>query len=153
MKNKISKYFSWSTIKKFIIDDIWNSNNSNLCIASSVAVGVFIGLLPFYGYQSILAIAVAMLFKLSKIITFAFSNVSIPPMIPFILFGSYSLGAIILGHDILFSLQEITFEIVITQLFDYIIGGFILALIIGLLLFILTYSLLCIFRKNYKSNN
>lgn len=148
MKNKISKYFSWSTIKKFIIDDIWNSNNSNLCIASSVAIGVFIGLLPFYGYQSILAIAVAMLFKLSKIITFAFSNVSIPPMIPFILFGSYSLGAIILGHDILLSFHDITFDAVITQLLDYIIGGIILALIIGLCLFLLIYGLLYIFRKS-----
>lgn len=149
MKNKISKYFSWSTIKKFIIDDIWNSNNSNLCIASSVAVGVFIGLLPFYGYQSVLAIAVAMLFKLSKIITFAFSNVSIPPMIPFILFGSYSIGAFILNHDITFSLQDISFDVVATQLLDYIVGGIILAFSVGVSLFLLIYCLLSICRKKY----
>ena len=76
-------------VKKFVSKNITHSPESNVRIALAVMFGVFMGIVPIWGYQMIVAGVLAHLMGLNKVITIVASNISIPPMIPFLLFGSY----------------------------------------------------------------
>lgn len=134
--------------KKFFNTYIYNSEETNLHIALSVCLGVFIGLTPFWGYQIILIVLFAQLLKLNKAIAFVAGNISIPPMIPLILYLSYNIGGLFFAHStpISFS-KDLTLAMVRNNFFQYIIGAFILAAAAALAFSIVTYLLLLIFRK------
>lgn len=134
--------------KKFFNTYIYNSDETNLKIALSVCLGVFIGLTPFWGYQIILIVVLAQFLKLNKAIAFIAGNISIPPLIPFILYLSYNIGGIFFAHStpISFS-RDLSLEMVRNNFFQYVIGAFILATITAFVLSVLTYLILLIFRK------
>jgi glycosyltransferase involved in cell wall biosynthesis len=149
-------YYPWrfinslnkENVKKFISKNITNSGESNFKIALAVALGAGCGVLPVWGYQMWIAIAVAHLTKLNKVIAVVFSNISIPPMIPFILFGSYFLGCKLLGNPVTLLLEQVTMESVMVNLWQYILGACALSVILFLTFFIFAYLILSIFRKN-----
>jgi len=72
--------------------------DSNLKLSLSVVLGVFCGILPIWGWQLAVAIFLAYVLKLNKMIVITTANISIPPMIPFVLFFSYKTGGIVLGN-------------------------------------------------------
>ncbi len=149
-------YYPWrfinslnkENVKKFISKNITNSGESNFKIALAVALGAGCGVLPAWGYQMWIAIAVAHLTKLNKVIAVVFSNISIPPMIPFVLFGSYFLGCKLLGNPVTLLLEQVTMESVMVNLWQYILGACALSVILFLTFFIFAYLILSIFRKN-----
>lgn len=134
-------------IKKFINEQVIHSPESNKKIALSITLGIFMGILPVWGYQMIIAFSLAHLLKLNKVITLVASNISIPPMIPFILFGSFATGAFVLNQPLNLSLSNISFEIVKKDLLQYIVGSFILAIACAVLMGVISFLLLSIFRK------
>jgi uncharacterized protein (DUF2062 family) len=71
------------SFKRFIKEDVLESDGTNRNKAFSIALGVFMGLSPFWGFQTLLVISLAVLFKLNKVLAFVASNVSLPPFIPF----------------------------------------------------------------------
>ena len=89
---------TWKNICAFFDRNLIHVQDSNRKIVFSVWTGTFCAFLPFYGYQLILAVFLAHLLKLNKLVAGAFSAVSLPPLIPFIVFGSYWLGCAILGR-------------------------------------------------------
>ncbi len=67
--------------------------------ALSVALGLFVGTLPLYGAHFLLCAAVAVPARLNLLVAYAAAHISIPPLIPFLLFGSVQLGSLLLeGH-------------------------------------------------------
>lgn len=121
------KSFKKKSLKQFIQEDVLESEGSNRTKALSIALGTFIGLSPFWGFHTLLAISLAVVFKLNKVLSFLFSNVSLPPFIPFILASSLFLGAPFVNGDANIMNHELTFELVKNHLLQYIIGSFILA--------------------------
>src|SRR5690606_24024461 len=85
--------FKQKGFKRFFLEDLLHSEDSNLKKSLSVALGVFIGLSPLWGLQTIVVLFLAFIFRLNKLIAFAFSNVSLPPLIPFIIYGSMKIGS------------------------------------------------------------
>jgi len=120
---------------------------TNVSITLSVMLGVFIGITPFWGYQIILILLFAHLLNLNKAIAFIAGHISLPPVIPFILYGSYTLGGKVLGSSgtIDFS-KTLTFEIVKQNLLQYVVGAFFLAFVTSVLIAVITYILLLVFR-------
>jgi uncharacterized protein (DUF2062 family) len=115
------------SFKRFIKEDVLESDGTNRNKAFSIALGVFIGLSPFWGFQTLLVISLAVLFKLNKVLAFVASNVSLPPFIPFIIAASLFLGSpFVSGNSDIFS-QELNFDLVKNNLLQYIIGSMILA--------------------------
>ncbi len=119
-------------IKKFFTEEVLRSQDSPLVKTNSIALGVFIGLTPLWGLHSLLAISLAVLFKLNKVISFTFSNVSIPIFIPFIIWISIKIGALVLGTDFSFDLEkhESNFDFVLS-LKEYLVGSFIFAFLMS----------------------
>ncbi len=134
--------FKKKSFKNFIKEDILESDGSNRVKAFSIALGVFIGLSPFWGFQTMLVISLAVIFKLNKVLSFVFSNVSLPPFIPFIILASLYLGSpFVHGNSDLFH-QEMSLELIKNHLLQYIIGSFILASSVSMLLGVSSYLLL-----------
>src|SRR5690606_12379396 len=83
--------------RRFFLEDLLQSDDTPLKKASSVALGVWVGLSPFWGFQTVIVLFLAVILRLNKLIAFAFSNISIPPLIPFIIYGCFQIGAALLG--------------------------------------------------------
>ena len=128
--------------KRFLIDDILCNNDSPRKKALSIALGVFVGISPFWGFHTLIVLFMAIVLKLNKAIAFAFSNVSLPPFIPFIVYISYKIGQFFIGNDYDYSMEEFSenFEIY-KNLETYIIGSLLFAtsmsIILGSLSFII----------------
>lgn len=134
--------------KKFFLEDFLGSNDSKLKKSLSVALGTFVGISPFWGLQTVLVLFFAQVLKLNKIISFGFSNVSIPPMIPFIIYGSLKIGAILLSKNFSLNIDEITTNFNIKEhLLQYIVGSFSLATICALLFGVLSYGFLMLLKN------
>ncbi|WP_240927828.1 DUF2062 domain-containing protein, partial [Cellulophaga sp. Z1A5H] len=127
--------FKKKGFKRFIIEDVIKNNDSPLKKASSIALGVFIGISPLWGFHTILVLSLALILKLNKTIAFTFSNVSLPPFIPFVVFGSFQMGNLLLGQNSTFNIPEIIADFeTLKQLKIYIIGSFALAATVALTL-------------------
>jgi uncharacterized protein (DUF2062 family) len=62
----------------------------------AVALGVFVGCTPFLGFQVLIVIAIATLFKLNRIAALLGAQVSTPPITPLLLFANAQVGAVLL---------------------------------------------------------
>lgn len=133
-------------IKKFFLENILESNDSNTTKSLSIALGVFIGISPFWGLQTIIVLALAVFFRLNKVISFAFSNISFPPFIPFIIYGSLKIGSnFIQSTKPLIFDSSMTFSDVQVNINQYLVGSFILAALMSILFGLSGYILLTIF--------
>jgi len=142
------KYLTRENVREFINKHILLTEDTNLQITSAVALGIFTGILPIWGFQLILAIGLAHLFKLSKLITAVAANISIPPNIPVLLYLSYITGGIVMGtgSNIKFS-ANLTVKSFETNLIQYVLGSIVLAVVMGIASGLITFILLKIFRK------
>ncbi len=133
-------------IRKFFLENILESNDSNARKSFSIALGIFIGISPFWGLQTIIVLFLAVLFNLNKAISFAFSNVSFPPFIPFIIYGSLKIGGYFIQSTkpLIFD-SSMTFSDVQVNITQYFVGSFILATIMSILFGLSGYILLTIF--------
>jgi len=143
-----TKSLKKKSIKGFIKEYFLDSNDSNSKLSWSIALGLFVGLTPFWGWQLIIAFGVAHAFKLNKFVTVTASNISIPPILPFLLFLSYFTGGLVLGLKTQFSYNTgFNLEWIKHNLLQYVVGSFSLGAIFAVVFGFLTFLLLKIFRK------
>lgn len=139
--------------KSFYREGILNVEESNHIKAMSVGLGIFMGIVPIWGFQLVTAIFLAIVLKLNKALVIIAANISIPPMVPVIIYASYRTGALWMkdgGGDLFFS-DELSFESVKNNLQQYIYGSVSLAVIAGLASGLITWLLLSLFRKNVNT--
>ena len=135
-------------LRRFIMEDFLGNQDLPRKKALSIALGIFIGLSPFWGFHTLIVIFLAILLKLNKTIAFVFSNVSLPPFIPFVLYASSKMGQFVLGIEYSYTMEEMTenFE-VIKHLKTYVVGSFSLAIVSAIVLGILGYLVLSIITR------
>lgn len=149
-------YYPWRFLRALTAENIHDffdrnlihSSESNLRMACSMGWGVFCGIVPLWGYQMIFAFATAHLMRLNKIVAVVFSNVSIPPMIPLILFGSLWTGARLLGEEIAFSFREVDFALLADFMKQYLVGSVVLAAVAGCVVALVGYLLMVLCKRN-----
>ena len=144
----IYRKFKKKGLRRFLMEDLLGSQDSPKKKAFSIALGIFIGLSPFWGFQTLIVIFLAIFLNLNKAIAFTFSNVSFPPFIPFILYASSKMGQYVLGIEYSYTMEEMTenFE-VLKHLKTYIVGSFSLAISSAIILGFLGYLILSIFNR------
>lgn len=94
----------------------------------------------------------AALFRLHVPLVFLAANISIPPMIPFILYGSFWTGALVLGGnrgDLSWESMS-NLEVIKTNVYQYTIGAIVLSIAAALLAALIT-SLFLNFSKKRAS--
>lgn len=142
-------------IQDFFNEQILQNKEPNIKITFAVMLGLFMGVAPVWGYQMLIAFALAHILRLNKVIVLVASNISIPPMIPIILFASFKTGALFVHAnklDLNFS-HGISLELIKDNLLQYIVGSLVFGIVLALVAGIATYILLLIFRKKPEINS
>lgn len=106
------------------------------------------GIFPVWGFQLLIAIAVSFLFRLNKMLVIIAANISIPPMLPVIIYLSHLCGAFWMGkhgQSISFT-DELSLESVMNNIVQYIIGAVTLSVAAGVTGGLITYIVLRTFR-------
>ena len=84
---------------KNIRKEFFSQEGTILQKSLSIGFGAFMGVVPIWGFQMLAALFLSYIFKLNKVIVLLFSNISIPPLLPFILFGSFYAGHLVIGGE------------------------------------------------------
>ena len=142
--------FTWSNIKKVWREEIIAKHESPFKKASSVALGLFFGIVPIWGFQFVLALFFAYLLKLNKVIVGVVANISIPPMIPLILYLSVKTGELVLDQQVNFDLQKMLSIEALRNLYVYTVGATVLSIASAIGGFIITYVALKLFKYEYS---
>ncbi|MEB3074955.1 DUF2062 domain-containing protein [Capnocytophaga gingivalis] len=133
--------FQKKSFKTFLKEDLLETSLSDSKKAFSIALGAFFGISPLWGFQTALTITFAVLLGLNKSLAFLASNISIPPMIPLIVWSSLKVGSLFTGGGLLPE-GEITTDFIKAHLIQYLTGSFLLALLIAAILGTATYLFL-----------
>ena len=133
--------FQKKSFKTFLKEDLLETSLSDSKKAFSIALGAFFGISPLWGFQTALTITFAVLLGLNKSLAFLASNISIPPMIPLIVWSSLKVGSLFTGGGLLPE-GEITRDFIKAHLIQYLTGSFLLALLIAGILGTATYLFL-----------
>lgn len=135
-------------LRRFVREDLLQSGDSPRKKGFSIALGVFIGLSPLWGFHTIIVLFLAVFLKLNKAIAFAFSNISLAPFIPFVLYASLRTGTFITGEELTYSFDSIVTNVeFITHLKTYIIGSLTLSVLGATLFGFLGYLFLTLFDR------
>jgi len=119
-----------------------------LRMSLAVGLGLFFGIAPLWGFQMIAAAATAHFLRLNKMITLLASNISIPPMMPFILYGALALGHwMFTGQRLDFSWEQMTKERALEYLWQWLVGSVALAVLVAALGTVATYAVARLVRK------
>ena len=148
-------YYPWrffraltrENIRRFIRRNITRSPESNARLAAAMGWGVLCGILPIWGYQMIFAGLSAHFMRLNKLVAIVFSNISIPPMIPFILYGSYWLGGRITGLPVELTLAEVTLRRMAECLAQYLAGSVALAVVAGAAVWAVSWCVMTLMKR------
>lgn len=108
------------------------------------------GIVPLWGLQLAIAIALSFVFKLNKALVIIAANISIPPMIPFILFLSYYTGRIWMGdsaQSLRFS-SDINLQEMQQNFLQYVLGATTLAVVAGIVFGLVTFAALKLFKRS-----
>jgi uncharacterized protein (DUF2062 family) len=144
---KLFSIQTWNVIKHEAI----KPEEPNFRKALSIGFGFFMGIVPLWGFQLLIGIPLAVLFRMNKVLFIAAANISIPPMIPFIIYGSFLCGQLFLtGETNSAQLTDMSLEAIQNNVYQYAIGAFIFATIAFVLSFLVSFTLLKLFRKEPK---
>ncbi len=148
-RNFFRNLFNKKRFKQMLDDHLFNAGHSPGLRACSVGFGIFMGILPIWGFQLLIAIFFAVLFKLNKMLVIIAANISIPPMMPLLIFLSYKVGAPWMGAHAqhLHFDRTISLSSVRKNLEQYIYGSITLAVIAGIAFTVITFVLLKLFAK------
>ncbi len=141
--------FTWTNIKKIWKEEIIAKHESPSRKASSVALGLFFGIVPIWGFQFALALVAAHFLKLNKVVVGLTAQISVPPMIPFILYGSIKTGELVLNQQVHITFSHMLSIESLNNIYVYTIGACVLSVIAALVGFTATFLSLKLFR--YKS--
>lgn len=146
------KSLTKENIRSFINAHFFDITEPPIKKSLSIGFGVFMGIFPIWGYQMLVGVALAHWMRLNKALVLVASNISIPPLIPFIIYGSYKLGAFFVSDpkdDFLF-IQGLSLENIKDNLVQYIIGAIVLAIVAGAVFGLFTYAYLALRRFGNK---
>ncbi|MGZ4034617.1 MAG: DUF2062 domain-containing protein, partial [Bacteroidia bacterium] len=142
-----------------------DTNESAIRKSMGVAFGVFMGIIPIWGFQFVSALIFAHFLKLNKAIVGLAAQISVPPMIPFLLYASLRTGQLVLGksmsetvsteHLTLDATKQLLHEYffsgkVLEHLYEYLLGSMIFAVVMAIILGFITYIILKITGKEEK---
>lgn len=137
-------FVSNKKIGEFINEQVICSSYSNLKIAVTVALAFLVSSLPIWGFQTICALALALVLHLNKVVMVAISNISQPPITPIIIYLSYLFGGLLVTNSkraISFS-SGINLQTIKINFYQYFMGSILLSMSLALISGAATYFIL-----------
>jgi uncharacterized protein (DUF2062 family) len=143
---------NFKNLKRVWREEVIAAHESPKKKALSVGVGLFFGIVPIWGFQFALAIFTAIFFKLNKVIVGLSAQISVPPLIPFVLYASLKTGEVILDKKVNLDFSKLLSVETLNNLYVYYIGATILSVIAGFVGFVVTWVLLKLFGYKAKAH-
>ncbi|RZK17506.1 MAG: DUF2062 domain-containing protein [Hymenobacter sp.] len=126
-KQFILSLFRRETYAK-LLGQVFNAEESAQHKALSVAFGVFMGIAPIWGFQLLVGIPLAIFLRLNRYLMIISANISLPPMIPLLIYLSYRLGGLVVARPVqLASVEGLTLASIHQNFMQYFIGSWLLA--------------------------
>jgi uncharacterized protein (DUF2062 family) len=117
-------------------------------IAFGISLGNFVGILPFLGLHTAIALGLAWLLRLNMGVVFLGTQISNPLSFPFILFISAQIGSVVLHGTFLdLSFSGDVMLLIKQYLYPTLIGSILLGLAVG----IVTYPITLRFARRFRS--
>jgi uncharacterized protein (DUF2062 family) len=138
---------------RLISDQLYNPAHSDEKKALSAAFGIFMGIIPIWGFQTLAALFLAVVFKLNKTLVGVFLLISFPPLIPLILFLSYRMGSYWIDNSATIAVHtKNSIQSIDARLGQYIYGSITLAIAASTVVGLLTFAALKLIKavKTYK---
>ncbi len=146
-KASLTKGF-WIKLK----NDIIQPNETNLNKSLSIGFGFFMGIVPLWGFQLLIGIPLAILFKLNKALFIAAANISIPPMIPLLIWASYYVGSFFFENATpLPNFSSLTLDSIKNDIVQYALGATVFACLASIVTFLISFLLFSMFRRKKLS--
>jgi glycosyltransferase involved in cell wall biosynthesis len=145
--------FKKKNARQMFMEQLMNFNQSDQLKAASIGLGVCMGILPIWGFQLLVALFFAAIFRLNKPLVIVSSHISIPPMIPVVIFLSYKSGEYWMAGkstSMAFS-RHISLSSIGQHMEQYIYGSITLAIIAGVTACLLAFILLKLFNRKAAS--
>lgn len=135
----------WNTVR----EELFKPGESDVRKSASIGFGLFMGIVPIWGFQLLTGIPATVALRLNKALFFLAANISIPPMIPVIVYASYKMGEpFFAGKKVRIEhWRDVTLESIHLNFVQYATGAVLLAILAGLAGFLISYILLKITRK------
>lgn len=103
-------------------------------LAAAIAIGVFIGTLPFFGLHMWIGLVVALIARLNKLAVFLGTQISLPWIAPILIFTSIQIGHLVLYHSLLeIDLSSFDLADLSTLFVPWLIGSLALGTVLSLL--------------------
>lgn len=143
-RNFIIKIFSKEGRKAIWMQNFVKPGETNMRKACSLAFGVFMGIVPIWGFQLAVGIPLSIMLKLNKPLFLLGANVSIFPITPIYWLLSLMLGKWLLGYDDWqYNFKEfLSLEQVKEAGFSFFLGGTVLAIVAASITFGLSWVVL-----------
>lgn len=145
--------FKKKSLKRFFLENVLESGDSNTKKSLSIALGIFIGIAPVWGLQTVTVLFLAYIFRLNKLIAFAFSNISIPPMIPVIIYASLKIGSLFVAESKEISGDISAVDAIGKNVFQYLAGSIVLAVLSAVIFGMGSYIIMSVLDKNKLHKN
>ena len=143
------KSLTLKNMQLFFLKHFLNPTETPLQKSVAIGFGVFMGIVPIWGFQLLTGIALCHLWKINKAIFITAAHISAAPFIPFIIYLSFLTGGAVLNEPS--SIKEFTslisLDVIKQNLFQYIIGSMVLAVAAGLGFGLLSYFCMRAFGK------
>ena len=162
LPKKAFNYLRYNKFTTIVKEQLSAHNEKPWKISAAMGFGVMMGIVPIWGFQMLVAVFLAHLLRLNKVIVLAFSNISLPPVIPIIIYFSYKAGGLVMHNPVEITSETINklkadvmhggFYNALDELgysiLQYIIGSFVLAVAMGIFTAITSYFIVNIAKKN-----
>ncbi|NTV52210.1 MAG: DUF2062 domain-containing protein [Candidatus Firestonebacteria bacterium] len=128
---------------------LWLPGQSPLQAALSLGFGAFMGVFPVWGLQMLIAVFIAQRLHLNAALVILAANISLPPMIPFIVYSALVLGRFLSSGQWVWSLDwhHLTLALARARAWEFILGSVVLAVGVGLLVGAAGYLFLTLFKS------
>jgi len=159
---KLLRYLANNKISTIVKEQLSKHNESNLKVSFALGFGVFMGIIPIWGFQMLVAAFLAHLLRLNKILVLTASNISIPPLIPFIVYLSFELGKLLVDKPVVFTTEMMyylkdqvmqghfysTLNEFGYSIFQYVLGSVVLAIVMGLFVMLVSLAIFSVFKRS-----
>lgn len=132
------------SVAQFLKKQFFNPDESIFRKSASISFGLFMGIIPLWGWQMVTAAIFAHIFKLNKGIVLLASNISFPPFIPIIIYISLEFGKLIFPGTNKEKLVELIgageyWQAIVSGGAQYLVGSILFGISAAIISFIISY--------------
>jgi uncharacterized protein (DUF2062 family) len=153
---KAIKYLTNNRFIDVVREQFALHNENPFKIAVALGFGVFMGIAPIWGFQMLVAAFLAHFLRLNKVLVLVAANISIPPVIPFIIYFSYKTGGLFMHNTQEFTSETLSYlkAQIMTgnfyetlnefgySIFQYVTGSLVFGFILGSITVLVSYLIL-----------